>query len=208
MSGSSGARPTSRSPGGQRRKLDTDSRGRDKTKAQAPHNNRGAQSPGSSKSGARECWECNEVVTGDHYQHNCPKKKKKEDESRPMTPYPRRDGSNSKDKSSATQGNETFRRFHGYLGTEPWKILVQGEAAPKPESKDEPEPEQESAPEPEPESEPETETESVVEPEFTAGPESECAPEPESTAEAAEGSAFIHPDATGTHGRYNSNSTS
>ena len=51
-------------------------------------------SPERSKSGAMECWECNEVVTGDHYQHNCPKKKNKEDESRPMTSYPRRDRTN------------------------------------------------------------------------------------------------------------------
>ena len=40
-SGKSNPRPTSRSPGGQRRKFDTDSRGRDKTKAQAPCNNKG-----------------------------------------------------------------------------------------------------------------------------------------------------------------------
>ena len=106
-----------------------------------------------------------------------------------MTPYPRRDRSNSKDKSSAPQGNDTFRRFHGYLGTGPWKILVQGEVAPEPESEDEPGPEPESTPKPEPESQPKTETESEVEPEFAAGPESECAPEPESTAGAAEGSA-------------------
>ena len=128
-------------------------------------------------------------MTGDHYQHNCPKKKKKEDESRTMTPYPRRDRSNSKDRSSATQGNETFRRFHGYFGTGPWKILVLEEGAPEPESEDESEPEPESAPEPEPESEPESETESAVEPEFAAGPEYECAPEPESIAGDAEGSA-------------------
>ena len=93
MSGSGGSnpRPTSRSPGGQRRKFDTDSRGRDKTKAQVPHSNKGGQSPGRSKSGARECWKCREVVTGDHYQHNCPKQKKKEEEFRSMTSYPRRD---------------------------------------------------------------------------------------------------------------------
>ena len=106
-----------------------------------------------------------------------------------MTPYPRRDRSNSKDKSSAPQGNETFRRFHGYLGTGPWKILVEGEVAPDPESEDDPGPEPESTPKPEPESQPKTETESEVEPEFAAGPESECVPEPESTAGAAEGSA-------------------
>ena len=99
-----------------------------------------------------------------------------------MTPYPRRDRSSSKDKNSATQGNETFRRFHACIGTGRWKLLVQGEAAPEPESKDEPEPEPESAPETEIESEPETETESAVEPGCAAGPQSECATEPESTA--------------------------
>ena len=116
-------------------------------------------------------------MTGDHYQHNCPKKKKKEGESRSMTPYPRRDRTNTRERSSATQGNETFRRFHGYLGTWPWKILVQEEAAPKSES--EAEPELEAEPEPEPESVPEPEPE----------PESESAPEPKSTVGAAECSA-------------------
>ena len=67
MSGSSGTSPTRWSPGGQRKKLDTDTRGRDKTKAQAALiATRGGQSPGRSKSGARKCWECNKVVTGDH----------------------------------------------------------------------------------------------------------------------------------------------
>ena len=99
-----------------------------------------------------------------------------------MTPYPRRDRSSSKDKNSATQENETFRRFHAYIGTGRWKLLVQGEAAPEPESKDEPEPEPESALEPQTESKPGTETESAVEPEGAAGPQSACAQEPESTA--------------------------
>ena len=47
MSGSGGSnpRPTSRSPGRQRKKFDTDSRGRDKTKAQAPHSNKGGTKP-------------------------------------------------------------------------------------------------------------------------------------------------------------------
>ena len=47
MSGNRGARPTSRSPGGQRKKFDTDTRGRDKTKTQpAPHSNKGGAKPG------------------------------------------------------------------------------------------------------------------------------------------------------------------
>ena len=49
MSGSSGARPTSRLPGGQRKKLDSDTE-TDKTKAQAALNsNKGGLSPGRSK---------------------------------------------------------------------------------------------------------------------------------------------------------------
>ena len=65
-SGSSGSapRPASRSPGGERKKYDTDSRGRDITKA--PPGNGGGQSQGRSKSGSRECWGCHEVVSGDH----------------------------------------------------------------------------------------------------------------------------------------------
>ena len=120
MSGNNGAKRTSQSPGGQKKKFYTDTQGRDKTKTQpASHSTKGGQSPGRNKSGARECWGCNEVVTGDHYQANCPKTKKKEDEARPMTPYPRRDRSNSKDRTNAIQGNETFRRFHGYMETGP-----------------------------------------------------------------------------------------
>ena len=55
MSGSSSSapRPESRSLGGQRRKFDTDNRGRDKTKAPAPPSNKGVQSPGQRKSGSR-----------------------------------------------------------------------------------------------------------------------------------------------------------
>ena len=40
-----------------------------------------------------------------------------------------------------THGNEIFRWFHAYLGTGPWKLLVQEEAVPEPESEAEPEPE-------------------------------------------------------------------
>ena len=165
MSGNGGARPTSRSPGGQRKKFDTNTRGRDKTKIQpAPHSNKGGQGPGRSKSGARECWECNEVVTGDHYQTNCPKRKKKADKTRPMTPYPRRDRSSSKDRTNATQGNETFRRFHAYIGTGPLVLL-------NPEAMDEPESGTDSEVEPGAEEEPASETESEVEPEGVAVPE-------------------------------------
>ena len=53
--GSSGSapRPASRSPGGQRRKFDTDNRGRYQTKAPAPPTKKGFQSLGQRKSGSR-----------------------------------------------------------------------------------------------------------------------------------------------------------
>ena len=119
MSGSGGSalRPASRSPGEQRKKYDADTRGRDRTKA--PPSNGGGQSPGRSKSGSGECWGCHEVVSGDHYQANCPKQKKKEDQSRSITPYPGRNRSSSRDRSGASQGNETFQMLHGSFGTEP-----------------------------------------------------------------------------------------
>ena len=120
MSGGSdpAPRPTSRSPGEQRKKYDTDARGRDRTKA--PPSNGGGQSPGRSKSDSRECWGCREVVSGDHYQANCPKQKKKEDQNRSITPYPNRNRSSSRDRTGASQGNETFRMLQGLFGTAPW----------------------------------------------------------------------------------------
>ena len=65
------------------------------------------------------------MVTGDHYGHNCPKAKKKGEETRAMTPYPRRYRTSSGDRSNASQGNDTFRIFHAYFGTVPWKVLVE-----------------------------------------------------------------------------------
>ena len=41
-----------------------------------------------------------------------------------MTPYPRRDRTPSRDRTKASQGNETFRRYHGYFGFGPRKVLV------------------------------------------------------------------------------------
>ena len=41
-----------------------------------------------------------------------------------MTPYPRRDRTPSRDRTNASQGNETFRRYHGYFGFGPRKVLV------------------------------------------------------------------------------------
>ena len=66
MSGSGGSalRPASRSLGKQRKKYDTDNRGRDRTKTHPGHG--GGQSPGRSKSNTRLCWGCDEMVTGDH----------------------------------------------------------------------------------------------------------------------------------------------
>ena len=61
------------------------------------------------------------MVSGDHYQHNCPKQKKKEEETRSITPYPGRNRTSSRDRSNASQGNETFRMFQGSFGTQPWK---------------------------------------------------------------------------------------
>ena len=69
------------------------------------------------------------MVTGDHYGQNCPKTKKKGEETRAMTPYPRRDRTSSGDRSNASQGNETFRMVHGHFGAGPLKVLVE-ETAP------------------------------------------------------------------------------
>ena len=63
-------------------------------------------------------------MSGDHFGHNCPKAKNKGGESRAMTPYPRRDRTPSRDRTNASQGNETFRRYHGYFGFGPRKVLV------------------------------------------------------------------------------------
>ena len=111
-------RPASRSLGKQGKKYDTDNRGRDRTKAHPSHG--GGQSPGRSKRGSRVFWGCDEVVTGDHYQANCPKQKKKEEQNRSITPYPGRNRSSSRDKSGASQGNETFQMLQGSFGTKPW----------------------------------------------------------------------------------------
>ena len=59
-------------------------------------------------------------MSGDHYQANCPKQKKKEDQNRSITPYPNRNRSSSRDRTGASQGNETFRMLQGSFGTEPW----------------------------------------------------------------------------------------
>ena len=60
------------------------------------------------------------MVTGDHYQANCPKQKKKEEQTRSITPYPGRNRSSSREKGGASQGSETFRMLQGSFGTKPW----------------------------------------------------------------------------------------
>ena len=119
--GVSNPRPPSKSPEGQRDR--GASRGRKETKT--PHK---GKEGGRSKSGARECWGCNEVVAGDHYAYNCPKVKKNDEGNRPITPYPRKDRSSSGDKNNASQGNETFRRFIGSFGEGPRRVLIEDPA--------------------------------------------------------------------------------
>ena len=92
-----------------------------------------------------------------------------------MTPYPRRDRSSSKDRTNATPGNETFRRFHAYIETGPWLLL-------KPEAWDESESGTDSEMESEAEDEPESGTDSEVEPEAEERPASKTESEPEGVA--------------------------
>ena len=135
-SGVSKPRPASKSPGGPRDR--GASRGREKTKT--PNDNKDTKSPSRSQSGAHECWTCHEVVQGDHFGYNCPKSKKEGEEKRPITPYPRRDRSASRDKRNASQGNETFRRFRGYFGDPgpgPWKLIVRNPVQATPATADE-----------------------------------------------------------------------
>ena len=60
------------------------------------------------------------MVTGNHYAANCPKQNKKEEQTRPITPYPGRNRSSSREKGGASQGGETFRMLQGSFGTKPW----------------------------------------------------------------------------------------
>ena len=122
MSGDSGPgqRPASRSLGEQRKKYDPGSqnRGRDKTKTHPTHG--GGQSPGRSQSNSRICWTCDEVVTGDHYAANCPKQNKNEEQTMPITPYPGRNRSSSKERGGASKGGKTYRMLQGSFGSKPW----------------------------------------------------------------------------------------
>ena len=80
-------RPSSQFPGKQRKKYDTNTRGRDKARGGAAQSSgRSSQDP----SNSRVFWNCDEV-TNDHFANTCPKpQKKKDDPNRSVTPYPRR----------------------------------------------------------------------------------------------------------------------
>jgi len=88
-----------------------------------------------SQSGAHECWTCHEIVEGNHFGYNCPKGEKEGEEKRPITPYPRKDRSPSGEKTKASQGNKTYRRFRGYFGNPgpgPWKVISRSPATADP----------------------------------------------------------------------------
>ena len=75
-------RPSSQCSGKQRKKYDTNTRGRDKARGGEARSSR-------DPSTSRVCWNCEEV-TNDHFANTCPKpQKKKDDPNRSVTPYPR-----------------------------------------------------------------------------------------------------------------------
>ena len=123
-------RSASQSPGKQRKKYDPGSqtRGRDRTRAHPTHGGGETQGSGRSPSNSRLCWNCDEVVTGDHYASTCTKPKKKEEPNRPITPYPR-GRSGSKEREGASQGGETYRMMQGSFGSKPWSSAVAAAAA-------------------------------------------------------------------------------
>ena len=92
-------RPSSQSPGRERRKPDVGSQRQSSKRARGGEGKKGGRSP----SNSRECCGWNEIVTGDHYSNNCPKKKK-EEPGRSITPYPR--GRNP----SKERGSQSKRR--------------------------------------------------------------------------------------------------
>ena len=68
-SSSPAPRPSSQSPGKQRKKYDSGFRGREKTRGgEAQGSERSSRDP----SNSRVCWNCDEV-TNDHYANTCPK---------------------------------------------------------------------------------------------------------------------------------------
>ena len=75
-------RPSSQSLGRDKKKPDPGSQRQSRERDRGGEKQKG----GRSASNSRECWGCQEIVTGD-YSSNCPKAKK-EESGRPMTPYP------------------------------------------------------------------------------------------------------------------------
>ena len=117
-SSSPAPRPSGQSPGKQRKKYDSGSRGREKTRGgEGQGNGRSSWDP----SNSRVCWNCDEV-TNNHYANTCPKpQKKKDDPNRLVTLYPRgRCLSSSRERGGASQGSETYRMMKGSFGRKPW----------------------------------------------------------------------------------------
>ena len=93
-------RPSSQSPGKQRKKYDTNTRGRERAKGGESQSS-GRNSRSASNSRAR--WNCDEV-TNNHYANTCPKpQKRKDDHNKSVTPYPNRGRSISKEQGGASQ---------------------------------------------------------------------------------------------------------
>ena len=127
-------RSLSLSPGKQRKKYDTNTRGREQGRGgEARSSGRSSRDP----SNSRVCWNCNEV-TNDHFGNTCPKpQKKRDDPNRSVTPYPR-GRSASKERGGATQGSETYRLLKGFYGNEPLSTVKgQPELEASPTKKDE-----------------------------------------------------------------------
>ena len=123
-------RSSSQSPGKQRNKYDPGSqtRGRDRTRANTTNGGGETQGSGRSPSNSRLCWNCDEVVTGDHYASTCTKPKKKEEPNRSITHNPR-GRSGSKERQGASQGGETNRMMQGSIGSKPWTAMSSAAAA-------------------------------------------------------------------------------
>ena len=107
-------RPSSHSPGKQRKKYDKDTKGRDKTRGgEASKSGRNSRD----SSNTRVCWNLDEI--SDHYAANCTKPKvDKGVDSTSVTPYPRA-RSNSREKGGANQGGEIYIMLKGFWGDEP-----------------------------------------------------------------------------------------
>ena len=106
-------RPSSQSPGRERRKPDVGSQRQSSKRARGGEGQKGGRSP----SNSRECCGWNEIVTGDHYSNNCPKKKK-EEPGRSITPYTPEAGTHLR-RGGANQRGETYRMLRGFFGCKP-----------------------------------------------------------------------------------------